>query len=80
MTRDTQSFNEFGQAILNISYKVAGDNFKGIEKLIEKIFIKGEDELFEVRQNFFEENLNYIKENGMTASEFIFKEISKEFD
>ena len=80
LTRDTQSFNEFGQAILNISYKVAGDNFKGIEKLIEKIFIKGEDELFEVRQNFFEENLNYIKENGMTASEFIFKEISKEFD
>ena len=78
LTRDTQKFNELGEEIMKILYRVNGGDLKGISELMQKIFIEGKDEMAEVRQKFFDERMNYMKENGMTASEFIFKTIAKE--
>ena len=78
LTRDTQKFNELGNKIMNILYRVDGRNLKGISELMQKIFIEGKDEMFEARRKFFDEHMNYMKANGMTASEFIFKTIATE--
>lgn len=80
LTRKDQDMSAFTRAILERNYMVAGDDLEGIAELMEKVFVNGEDELFEVRKKFFDENLNYQKENGMLASEFIFKTISAEFE
>ena len=78
LTRDTQKFNALGEGILNISYLVDGKNLEAIALAMQKIFIEGNDPLFNERMKFFDENLNYFKHNGMIASEFIFKSIADE--
>lgn len=80
LTRENKKFNDLVENLMNVTYKVDGRDLSVIAALMEKVFIRGEDELFEARKKFFDENLNYVKENGMTASEFIFKKITEEFD
>ena len=79
LRRDTQQFNDLGAAILNASYLVDGRDLKKIGELMQAIFIEGNDPLFEKRQKLFDEQLNYFKYNGMTASEFIYRNIAEEF-
>lgn len=78
LTRDTQKFNELGNELMQVLYRVDGRDFNGILALIQKIFIDGKDEMFYARMKFFDAYCNYQKENGMLASEFIFKTISQE--
>ena len=78
LTRDTQKFNDLGNELMKILYRVDGRDLNGISALMQKVFIDGKDELFEARKKFFDEHLDYVKANGMTASEFIFKTIAKE--
>ncbi len=78
LTRDTQHFNELGDEIMKVLYRVDGRNLKGISELLQKIFIGGEDTMFEARREFFDKHMNYMQTNGMTASDFIFKTIAKE--
>ena len=78
LTRDTQRFNKLSEKIMNVLYRVDGKNLKGISELMQKIFINGEDYMFDSRKKIFDEYLNYMQANGMAASEFIFKTISKE--
>lgn len=78
LTRDTQKFNALGNALMKILYRVDGKDLKGISELMQKIFIAGEDELFEARRNFFDKHMDYVTANGTTASKFIFKTITKE--
>ncbi len=78
LTRDTQKFNTLGNALMKILYRVDGKDLKGIAELMQKIFIAGNDEMFEARREFFDKHMNYMAANGMTASEFIFKTISSE--
>lgn len=78
LTRNTQKFNSLGNELMKILYRVDGKDLKGIAALMQKVFIDGKDELFEARKKFFDEHFNYMKANGMTASEFIFKTIADE--
>ena len=78
MTRDTQKFNEIATKILSVSYTVDGRDLDGIAALMQKIFIDGEDPKRSVREKFFDEYLNYYKRNGMSASEFIYRNIRDE--
>jgi hypothetical protein len=80
LTRDTQQFNELGTELMKYLYLVDGKDLDGIAALMQKIFIEGKDEMFEARKKFFDKYCNYQKANGMLASEFIFKTISKELD
>ncbi|MBE8950477.1 MAG: CDP-glycerol glycerophosphotransferase family protein [Quinella sp. 3Q1] len=78
LRRDTQTFSDMGSGILNVSYLVDGRNLEGIAALMQKIFIEGNDPMFDKRKKFFDEHLNYVKHNGATASEFIFRNILTE--
>ena len=78
LTRDTQKFNALGAELMKVLYRVDGKNLKGISELVQKVFIEGKDEMFNARQKFFDKHMNYMAANNMTASEFIFKTISKE--
>ena len=78
LTRETQKFNKLGEELMKVLYRVDGKNLKGISELMQKIFIEGNDDMFEARQKFFDKHMNYIETNGTTASEFIFKTLSKE--
>ena len=79
LTREGEEFNELGEAILKVSYCIDGQDLDGIAALMKKVFIQGKDTLAGKRKKFFDQNLNYVKANGMTASEFIFKSIADEF-
>ena len=78
LTRDTQKFNDLTKELMKVTYRVDGRDLDGIAALIEKIFIDKIDELYNERLKFFDKHYNYVKANGMTASEFIFKNISEE--
>lgn len=80
LTRDTQIFNELGNELMKVLYRVDGKDFEGMAKLMQKVFIEGKDEMYNARLNFFDKYCNYQKANGMLASEFIFRQISKEFE
>ncbi|MBQ9487032.1 MAG: glycosyltransferase [Selenomonadaceae bacterium] len=78
LTRETQKFNDLSNELMKVVYRVDGKDLNGIEGLIQKIFIDGKDEMYDERRNFFDKYCNYVKDNGMTASEYIFKTISQE--
>ena len=78
LTRDTQKFNALGDELMKITYRVDGRDLKGIAQMIQKIFIEGNDEMYDARLKFFDKYLDYVKANGMTASEYIYKNISDE--
>ena len=78
LTREGEKFHELGEKILSASYLVDGRDFYGISTLIKEIIIKGNDPMAFSRKKVFDEHLNYVKANGMTASEYIYKNISQE--
>lgn len=70
--------NELATGVLNVSYLVDGNDLKGIVEMFQRIFIEGDDYKADERKKFFDENLNYFKQNGMSASEYIYKTICKD--
>lgn len=75
LTRDTQKFSPLGGRLMEVLYRVNGQDFEGIERFIQKILIQGEDFLYERRMKFFREYLDYAGQNHMSASEYIFHAI-----
>ena len=81
LTRDNPpEFTELGETLLDVTYRVDGRDFDGIAALIRKVFVDGDDPLKNARQKLFDEQLNYVKRNTMTASEFIFRNIADELE
>jgi len=80
LNHDKEEFIETGKRLLKVSYLVDGRNLEQIADAMQKIFIEGNDPLFNERLKVFDEILNYPKHNGMTASEFIFKNVTKELE
>ena len=78
LTRESQKFNEFRGELVKLLYRIDGRDFDGISKLIEEVLIAKHDPMSEARREFFDEHLNYVKDNGMTASEYIFNAIDRE--
>ena len=78
LTRDTQQFNALGNELMKVLYRVDGKDLNAIGALMQKVFVEGNDDLFEARMKFFDEHMNYMKVNGTTAGEFIFNTLSKE--
>ena len=78
LTREGESFNKMGSDILNVSYLIDGKKLYVISEAIRKIFIKGKDKVASQRKKIFNKYLNYPKANGMSASEFIYKNIADE--
>ena len=78
LTRDTQEYSDLGKGILSVSYLIDGQDLKGIAALMQKIFIEGKDPKRTERKDFFDKYLNYYKHNGMSASEFVYRNIRDE--
>lgn len=82
LTKDCkQEFSEFGKALLNGVYQLPGTDFTGIENFIQSVVKNGDDYLKPEREAFFSRYLDYVKKNGMLASEYIFQtllELTKE--
>lgn len=78
LTRDTQKFNELGEAVLKVSYLVDGKDLDAIAAMMQRVFIDGDDYRAAERKDVFDKYLNYPKTNGMLASEFIYKSIADE--
>ena len=79
LTRETQTYNELGEEILNASYLVDGSDLKAIAAIIQRVIIDGDDYKAAERKAVFDKSLNYPEANGMLASEFIYKNIADEF-
>ena len=75
LTRKGEYFSELGRAIIEANYHVDGTDFDGIAKFIEDVLIKRNDTQLEARNRVFDAELNYVKDNGMSASEMIFRTI-----
>lgn len=71
---DSPLYNE----LFKCSYLVDGKDLDGIAAMMQRVFIDGDDYKAAERKAFFDKYFNYLKINGMLASEFIFNNISKE--
>ena len=78
LTRSSGAWDELGKAILDASYLVDGKDLDGIAKMIQRVFIEGDDFKAAQRKAVFDKYLNYPKANGMLAGEFIYKNIVDE--
>jgi len=78
LTRDTQVFNDLGNELMEVIYCVDGQDLKGIEDMMQKIFIDKQDPWYDKRMEFFDKYCNYKKLNGMSASEYVFRTIAKD--
>lgn len=70
-----EKYNDFGNKIAKILYSCAGDDIKSIERYVNNI-IDDIDPMKNKRIDFFERELNYYKMTGMTATDFIYKQIT----
>ena len=75
---NTRMMNDLAKEILKVSYLVDGKDLDGIAAAIQKVFIEGNDYKAAERKEVFDKYLNYPKDNGMLASEFIFKTVADE--
>lgn len=70
------AFNDFGKSLEKIHYTCAGNDYKAIEEFI-KMIMEEDDPMKADRELYFNENLNYMKSNGMTASCYIYKYVKE---
>ena len=75
LTRKSQTVNEFGEQIKDVLYQTPGENLEGIRHFLEKTIY--EDSKRREREKFFSEYLDYYRDNGKLASEFIYSDIVK---
>jgi len=77
LTRPEQCFLELGKKVVNAYYKTPGENYAEIERFINDVVIGGNDKMREKRLNVFSEEFDYVKSNGMIASDYICNEVFK---
>lgn len=76
LERKGQAFTELGKEIIKSYYSVKGEDYIGIEKFLQDVILGENDTMAEKRKAVFEEELNYFKDNGCTACEYIYQDIS----
>lgn len=68
--------NEYGTQLHKVIYHSNYNDINGIKKFIENI-LEGKDELCSIRKSFYNENINYMNHNKMTACRYIYEDIKK---
>ncbi len=74
LTRPEQRFLTIGEKALETYYKVSGTDYFGIEDFINNVVLNGNDYLAQKRNEIFECEFDYVKLNGVLASEYIYKD------
>lgn len=77
LTRDGESFNEYGIEVLKSYYHSKGDDYNSIMKFIE-LDLKN-DNKETIRKEIFNNLLDYNGINGVSATNFIYRNIVNEF-
>lgn len=80
LKRDSQFFNDFGRKIVEVLYEAPGGDQNAIEEFINRVVIEGKDEKKEIRESFFTDYMDYIKINGLNASQNIYRIFEQEFN
>ena len=75
LTRERNTFNDFGSELAKILYTADGGDFNAIKRFVENTVIQNDDYMLKEREAFFEKYLDYYKINGMPASEYIYEYI-----
>ena len=75
LTRPEQCFMDIGKRILDSFYKVPGDNYSEIEEFIQNVVINENDSMKTQREKVFKQEFDYVNTNGITASDYICKEV-----
>ncbi len=78
LKREEQAFNEFGKKLMTVHYCAEGNDKTAIERFLQKVVLNNQDERKEIREEFFEENLNYTKLDGENAAHNIFAYLDSE--
>lgn len=68
-----EKYNEFGNSVVNILYKCAGDDFSSIESFVSDV-INDIDPMKSEREKFFKANLDYKYEQNNSANYRIYKD------
>ena len=81
LTRETQRFNEFGDKLKEVLYKVPGDDLASIEAFLKDVVINNNDTMKKEREDFFDKYLNYYKyNNNQLSTESIYKILEDTFN
>jgi Putative glycosyl/glycerophosphate transferases involved in teichoic acid biosynthesis TagF/TagB/EpsJ/RodC len=72
---DSNTFNEFGKELIQVHFSCYGDDYDKIEDYLINIINNNEDKTKLMKEKFFDEFLNYKKNNGCLASEYIYQYI-----
>ncbi len=78
LTSSYNTFNDFGMTIKESHYQTDGNNFDEIENFIDKVLVEKNDSMKEVRGKIYNKYLNF--NNGLLASEYIYKYLSDSFN
>jgi hypothetical protein len=71
LTRETNTWDEFGEKLSKILYTAPGEDTDAIERFIEDVVINGNDTMKPERQAFFDKYLDYRARNGKLACEYV---------
>ena len=52
-----------------------GEDYMGIDRFVNDVVINGNDYMKQEREMVFSEELDYYSENGIKASEYVYKDI-----
>ncbi|WP_022756743.1 CDP-glycerol glycerophosphotransferase family protein [Butyrivibrio fibrisolvens] len=74
LRRPEQTFMEIGWKVLDAYYQTPGENYTEIENFVEKVVIGGEDNMLSQRKRVFEEEFNYQKANGISATDYLYQD------
>lgn len=79
LTRDRQTFNDFGQKLREVLYTADGGDFDKICEFLEDVVLQEQDTMKEKRETFFRENLDYANRDAGLASDYIFHFIQEQW-
>ena len=75
LERPEQRFNELGEVLIKAHYKVSGQDYMGIDNFVNEVVVKGNDHMKQEREKIFSEELDYYSDNGIKASEYVYRDI-----
>lgn len=75
LRRNGQAFNKLGEKLLQAYHLAGGDNYTEIENFLQDIILKENDVKKDVREKIWKEELDYMRINQCTASEYIYEDI-----
>ena len=75
LRRKGQKFRPLGEILLEGDYTAKGEDYAAIENFLQEVIIRGDDVLSDKRRQVFEDELDYVKRIGCSASEYIYRDI-----